>query len=275
MNIANTVESDNSFNLTLNETYKIHTNEDNNGFNTEWCEICETRANEIRSGKDKTYNKVLLPYVLETVKQNTSLTDTILDIGSGCGFLTSKIAEMRNVQGIDISCKAIEHSKNNYSQLSFFQGDIRTIKLPQSYNFAVANMVVHNLPDLSAFFRNVHNMLKYNGTLLIVILHPFYWGSEKLKNQGFVYNESKVYLRKFKNISKPIKYYHRPIYEYASAIEQSGLELWNIEPIYEEYDNVCYQKYPHILSIIAKRKLQESTTIISPPILSDLRRQVL
>jgi len=225
----------------------------NNTIGVEWDEICEIRAKEIENEEDKTYGKVLLPYILEVVKHNTKLTDIILDIGCGCSFLTSKISKMRDVHGIDISQKAIIYSRNKYPDILFFHGDACKIKLLQKYNFAVANMVVHNLPNYNDFFNNVYRMLNNDGLLLIILLHPRYWANDKLKNQGFIYNEQNMYLRNLKNCSKQIRYYHRPICDYISALEQCGLELWSIKPIYEEYDSIRYQKYPHILSILAKK----------------------
>jgi len=175
-----------------------------------WDENCEKRAYDIETGVDKTYNKVLLPYVLNVIEQRSKQTDVVLDIGCGCGFLTSKIAKVRVVDGLDISNAAIEYSMKKYPNISFFRGDVCTIRLQRKYNFAVANMVVHNLPNLLDFYRNIYSLIEDDGVLLMNLLHPEYWAREKLTDSNLIYKKQHIYRYKLKNCDKPINYYHRP-----------------------------------------------------------------
>jgi SAM-dependent methyltransferase len=217
-----------------------------------WDENCKVRAHDVESGVDQTYNKVLVPYVLNMLKRHSTSTDTVLDVGCGCGFLTSKISDGWSVEGLDISSAAIKYSKAKYPHISFIQGDACTVNLQRKYNVVVANMVVHNLYDLPGFYRNIRSLLKKDGTFLMVLLHPFYWAREKLSDCDFVYEKQHAYSHKLKNCPRPIKYYHRPICDYISLLEKNGLLLWSVEPIFEEYDVLHRHEHPHILGIIAK-----------------------
>jgi len=218
-----------------------------------WDENCEMRAHDIESGADGTYNKVLLPYVLNILERRSKPTDVVLDVGSGCGFLTSKIAAARHIDGVDISRAAIEYSGKKYSDISFYYGDACTIRLPRKYNFALANMVVHNIPDLPGFYRNVCSLIENDGFFLMILLHPHYWAREKLADSNFIYGKQRVYSHKLKNCRKPVKYYHRPFEYYLSSLRKAGFSLRGFEEVFEEYDGIRQHEFPHILSILASR----------------------
>ena len=56
-----------------------------------WDLNVEVRAVDLESGSDYTYNNIIRPWVLEHMRNISEYSDLVLDIGSGCGFLTSFI----------------------------------------------------------------------------------------------------------------------------------------------------------------------------------------
>ena len=81
----------------------------------EWDEISVKREALIKSGKDISFEHVLLPSVLKNMKNCNQ--DFVLDCGCGTGILTNILAKnAKKIVGIDISSKSIEVAKNNNSE---------------------------------------------------------------------------------------------------------------------------------------------------------------
>src|SRR5690348_8450841 len=78
----------------------------------EWDAIADLRSQQIRNGKDISYDYILTPMVLELV--DCGDRTAVLDVGCGCGFLTSKIAATsERVTGIDISPASIRLAREH------------------------------------------------------------------------------------------------------------------------------------------------------------------
>jgi len=100
--------------------------------------------------------------------------EQLLDIGCGDGRISAELAKHLSrggVYGIDASAEMIAEAWRSYTADSFpnlgFQCmDARAIELPQRFDIAFSNAVLHWVDDHSAVLQGVHNALRPGGRML-------------------------------------------------------------------------------------------------------------
>ena len=100
----------------------------------------------------------------------------VLEIGCGAGRnIDALLKKYKNafVTGVDYSPlsveKAIEFNKNNSNRCKVIQGDVSNLNLEaNTYDLATAFETVYFWPNLDKCFKNVFNVLKEDGTFMIV-----------------------------------------------------------------------------------------------------------
>ncbi|KAL3265660.1 hypothetical protein HHI36_009864 [Cryptolaemus montrouzieri] len=108
-----------------------------------------------------------------------SAKNNILDIGSGdgytlCKILLPKISEkVDKIFGIDISSDMINFSRKEYGNenIIFEQLDIATLDIPvefyEKFNQIFSFFCLHWVPKQSLAFKNIYEMLKPDGYILL------------------------------------------------------------------------------------------------------------
>ncbi|MFH1685689.1 MAG: class I SAM-dependent methyltransferase [Candidatus Micrarchaeota archaeon] len=129
---------------------------------------------ETGSHSQRTY---ITPAMLEMV--GNIKDKKVLDLGCGEGYFSRKVAELgAEVTGIDISAELVKIAKEKekrkslgikYHNLS--SESLDGIK-DSSFDLIVSNMVLHNVKNLEATFAECSRVLKNNGRLIFVIIHP-------------------------------------------------------------------------------------------------------
>lgn len=101
--------------------------------------------------------------------------ETVIDIGSGPGFLCSQMAELvgstGKVHGIDISPVMVERASRRNPQpwISFAVGDATSLPEPDaSYDVVVSIQVAEYVADIGKFCREAFRVLKPGGRALIM-----------------------------------------------------------------------------------------------------------
>jgi len=121
--------------------------------------------------------------------------ETVLDIGSGPGFLASSIAEATgasgDVVGIDISQQMVDRatSKSQHPWLSYQVADAATLPFEDnSFDVVVSTQVAEYVPDIEAFCSEVFRVLKPKGRGLILATDwdAMSWHSEDPKRMDRV-----------------------------------------------------------------------------------------
>lgn len=106
--------------------------------------------------------------------------DTVLDLGSGAGVPSSRLAEMvglsGSVFGIERNSSMISKARESFKDIPniyFIDGDI-TETLPDiNADVVVSFMVLHNLvlADVIKVFSNIAQVLKENGRAVLLTMH--------------------------------------------------------------------------------------------------------
>ncbi len=105
-------------------------------------------------------------------------TKTILDIGTGTGFIPLNTADFLNHNDLficsDISNKMLDVCEYNIKQHNFKCGfkyvklDGKKLPVPSDYvNCVTLNSVLHHIPDFNDFFKEINRVLQTDGYLII------------------------------------------------------------------------------------------------------------
>jgi len=173
----------------------------------------------------------------------------ILDLGCGEGYLSRllKKHKAREATGIDVSADLIAKAKSldpegDYRLLDIVREDFHFNQL----DAVIANMVLHNLPDLADVFRKISATLKPRGMLIASILNPYYaypvgtWKRQirsilsgdfkphlQIKNYFLARKQSKV----LSGTRTEFEHYHHQMADYINEAVKHGLILKTmIEP---------------------------------------------
>ena len=103
-------------------------------------------------------------------KINLPKKSKILDIGCGLGFLSNLLTRFGEVEGIDISKRAIDTASNMFPDVTFKHGDIFESMIPESsYNLIVTTEVIEHIPrdKQEMFLGLIFDSLADNGYAII------------------------------------------------------------------------------------------------------------
>tara|TARA_B100000902_G_C27280041_1_gene901202 strand:- start:876 stop:1562 length:687 start_codon:yes stop_codon:yes gene_type:complete len=138
-------------------------NEDNDPWSQSGC-------TDINYKKYYDYSRNKINEVIKSLhKQHIS----ILEVGCGLGYVVDLIAKNNpniEVNGSDISKKAIQIAKKKFPQYNFFVNDITSNKknLDKKFDIVIFNQILwYILEKLDNSFLNSHRILKNNGYLII------------------------------------------------------------------------------------------------------------
>ena len=99
---------------------------------------------------------------------NPGKNETILDIGSGTGDLTKKIAELcGKVTGIDNSQEMIQSAQKKHPEISFILADARDFRLNVKFDAIFSNAVLHWIPQPDIMIQNANRHLKTGGRYVV------------------------------------------------------------------------------------------------------------
>ncbi|MFC1548829.1 class I SAM-dependent methyltransferase [Candidatus Omnitrophota bacterium] len=134
---------------------------------------------------------------------NNSEKIHLLDIGSGTGFVPEQIGGFLKRGDLlvcsDISADILNICEKNISDKKF-ECDLRYIKLDgkeidlgsNEFDYITLNSVLHHIPDLPIFFKEINRLLKINGRLIIghepnrpFYTHNFLWNYYRLISCAF------------------------------------------------------------------------------------------
>jgi len=235
----------------------------------EWDSITELRSQQIRSGKDNSYDNILTPTVLALVENGDR--SAVLDVGCGCGFLTGKIAATsKNVTGIDISPTSIRLAKEHclgIGNIGFVNGAIEELMPSVAgyvFTLAVTNMSLMAILNLDAALATRSRLVCPGCHLSLMITRlcfcPQYWNYSR---NWFRYSEENVIEAPFhisldQSDQFTTTHIHRPLEQYVSALEKSNFGIVRVlEPMPSPEVERLYPHpwgYPRFMGALCVRK---------------------
>ena len=236
----------------------------------QWDIVAKSRDNQIRSGQDISYDKVLTPIILQ-LAQGKSF-QRVLDVGCGSGVLSERIAcHTQTVVGVDPSQESIALAKasnlrpinTEYASESIENFSKRYEE--ELFDIAIANMVLQDASDLTAVLNSVGEVLRRGGALVCTITHPCfwptYWGYGRY--EWFEYGKEIAIDAPFRisSVAEPVgrtTHFHRPLSQYMSTLRDTGFQLDSlVEPIPSRAIQCLYPEpwtMPRFLALRAYRK---------------------
>ena len=148
----------------------------------EWDANADRRQDQILSGRDLSYSHVLVPTILDNLPQPRPKLRRILDAGCGGGALSKILADKGwDVTGIDSSRRMVQLAERDYGgspTISFIHATLEEYARAgpsQSFDGAVANMLLAGITELTSVLRPISELLKPGGLLVIADIHPCFW----------------------------------------------------------------------------------------------------
>lgn len=187
----------------------------------------------------------IMPYTLEKLGDVTG--KHILDLGCGEGGYSRALAQKGAVvTSADCSKAMIEYAKQKAAEenlkINHFVINANSLDgiNDNDYDMVLCAMMLMDVEDLDGVLKEIHRVLKPNGTVFISILHPCFKGKEtawKPTENGVQvtvsdYHNPKEWLGEIKGMSDPILYRHRTMSEYVKAFVRNKFKIIDMnEPI--------------------------------------------
>ena len=222
----------------------------------EWDANAATRHDQIKSGIDISYSKVLIPAVFDVLGNYQG--KRCIDIGCGSGNLAAMLAEKASfVTGVDLSRKMIGIARQEVGHLpnvefahSSIESFSKEYKGPK-FDVGVAHMSLMTAPYLDEVTKAISALLKPKGILVCSITHPCFWNQYRNLEKEKDFNYWKPHDQKAKFIISLAEdalpelttHYHRPLEYYVEQLLRNRLV---IERLVEPYPSPeVHRLYPH------------------------------
>lgn len=211
----------------------------------EWNENAPFRHRQIVSGKDLSYEKILLPTIYRLIGDISD--KAIVDIGCGEGDLAARLSgKAKKVVGVDPAEKMIEIAQREHGYLKNIEFISRSIEdyaesAPMaSYDVAIANMSLMVIPNLDRAVEATKYILKGEATFAVTITHPFFWTFYKHLEDAKEFDYLKEHIQRTPFVislyDEPLPsettIFHRPLGTYTEVFTRHGFRIEQIlEPI--------------------------------------------
>ncbi|AOE63744.1 class I SAM-dependent methyltransferase [Pseudomonas corrugata] len=232
---------------------------------SEWDCLASERHHQIYEGLDITFTHVMAPLVESLVGQN--LDATLIDIGSGTGELTGRLAMRFNrIVCIEPSARSLDIAKSIlaiFTNICFINSDFedcggQLLRNSDEKIIFLAAMMLSADPQLDKFAQTLSQVAREGDEFVATIPHPCfwprYWGYEK--ESWFSYKKELMIKAPFKISLSDSKFktthIHRPIEKYISIFSKYGFKLLNMaEPMPDPKIQSLYPKkweFPRFLA---------------------------
>ncbi|MFE5323624.1 class I SAM-dependent methyltransferase [Paenibacillus sp. NPDC056579] len=169
----------------------------------------------------------------ELAKETAIAGKTICDIGCGPGILTGKLRELGGqLTGVDSSEILLNYASSQDQNVHWIHDDAMTLSQlrEESFDIVVSSLMLMDVPDHRAVFRQSLRILKPGGLMIWLIMHPCFQSpfSEPLEGGGHkVVQYAPQYWKSegedtFRSIAGS---HHRPISDYVNDFMNAGFEL--------------------------------------------------
>ncbi|MBL4774816.1 MAG: class I SAM-dependent methyltransferase [Mariprofundus sp.] len=235
---------------------------------THWTELAKVRDIQIKSGLDLTYNEVFIPVCNQLLRGVIKYEDqSILDVGCGGGHLMRSVSGWHSrVDGVEPDDGMFEVLLENVSELTksnVYHCAVNEFETDLLYDVVIANMVMHDVEDISDFLVRVASLITKEGHFVFSLPHPcFYMLYHNKELSGLNYHLDGVYDLDFyisgdHRVIGRTKYFHRSMERYWNLLTNSGLCIVEVhEPMPSQKLQNMYPQpwsYPRYIFFVAQK----------------------
>jgi 2-polyprenyl-3-methyl-5-hydroxy-6-metoxy-1,4-benzoquinol methylase len=205
----------------------------------EWNEIGPLRHRLICEGRDLSFDQILCPYVLKSLRLSKVMT--VFDAGCGTGNLAIRIADHGySVVGVDVSDSsiAIANRDNNHKSIDYVLDSVehysRNIQRP--FDAFIANMLLMDTPNVIEMLSSARRTVRLGGIMCVTILHPIFYMYLINKTPGLDYLSETSIPKEFRTTlfrhSRLFRtHWHRSIAFYVKQIIRAGFQLISVDEL--------------------------------------------
>jgi ubiquinone/menaquinone biosynthesis C-methylase UbiE len=194
----------------------------------------------------------------------------LIDVACGEGYVARSFADLCDeVVGVDISSELLEVAKSRTDQpnVSFVMDDAQTLATFESASFdaAVSQMAVMDIPDHRALFGSVRRVLKAGAPFAFSLLHPCFEGPIDRDHDRYLVDDQDVpvgNLVRFyaseghwhspsEGVRGSVGSHHRMLSTYINDLVASGFRIERIEELVGDVPGV-FSQVPRVMAIFAR-----------------------
>jgi 2-polyprenyl-3-methyl-5-hydroxy-6-metoxy-1,4-benzoquinol methylase len=220
---------------------------------THWGEVGAWYDDLVQDQGSEYHQEVIFPSLLPLIEKSvTKISDlNVVDLGCGQGVLTRKLAKLgANCTGIDLAPSLISMAKKRGSEgkpIQYIKADITDLLSNNNnlkfdlkenhYDVATIILTIQNVDKIRPLFKAVNKLLKVDGSVYIVMVHPAFripkssdWYFNPLNNKQarimYQYLNShkiEITMHPGEAESAVTYHFHRPIKTYLNALSMEKL----------------------------------------------------
>lgn len=223
------------------------------------------------------HQKIILPNVLKLLKERQ--VKSLLDLGCGQGVLARALPKNIEYFGVDVSPSLIQSAKRMAPSKKFAVHDVTQPFSLEKADFDSAAMIlmVQDLNDPTAAFKNAASHLKEKGMLTIVLNHPCF---RVPRQSSWVIEEAtKLQARKLNRYLTPLQipiqtspgrgeesesvtHHHQPLSLFSAQLREAGFMIELIEEWISDrestgrtakMENRARQEFPLFMCLICRK----------------------
>jgi 2-polyprenyl-3-methyl-5-hydroxy-6-metoxy-1,4-benzoquinol methylase len=105
--------------------------------------------------------------ILDLLARTRLFQPTILDIGSGAGWMSNMLGMVGPTTGVELSRAAVEEASRRFTHVRFIEADVRTWQTPGRFDVVVAQEVLEHFENHSEFADCVGRLVCPEGYLIL------------------------------------------------------------------------------------------------------------
>ncbi|MBT9177330.1 MAG: Malonyl-(acyl-carrier protein) O-methyltransferase [Firmicutes bacterium] len=228
---------------------------------THWGEVAEWYDRMVGDDGSDFQREVIMPGVARMLEHRKAQGEyLVLDLGCGQGVLGRFLARAGcRVVGIDAAepliAKARQRNQTDKLPISYIAADItrlldeagrpRVNVLPASFDAVTVVLAIQNITPLSAVWQACHRLLKPNGKLVVVLMHPCFCVPQHADWHYEARVQSRLVSKYMSSLDVEIKmhpsytaqgkkppvttHFHRPLQAYINTLGNAGLFVDHME----------------------------------------------
>lgn len=207
------------------------------------------------------YSQILVPKLISHLSHFSRGT-RVLDVGCGNGYLANQLSSLGfAVDAIDSSPTLVRLAKTYYSAPHFRVLDAEHIStMKHTYEAVVANLSIHDMPDLKTVIFEIRNALKPGGLFIFSVPHPCFFlpSSQKYfhgKQKDLIIKKYKSTRRFIKTLGGKVRVYHfhHTLETYFSIPLRLGFRLISFQEIFDDDRTSAHFEVPSFILLSFQR----------------------